>query len=155
MLKKIIFTGISIIFLTSILFPQVHGKMKAVQKMEELKKLKLMEILDMSEEVSLKFFTRRAEHIKKMDELNNLSRQKIVSIDSLIKSKNDQELRKAIDEYLQIIDNQFKERQNFLKSATEILSIEQLGKLVVFEDRFKHEISGLLFRERNKRMRDD
>ena len=44
-----------------------------------------------------------------------------------------------------------RERQNFFKSAEEILTMEQMGKLVVFEEKFRNEVSGLLFRERKKK----
>lgn len=134
-------------------FPQMHGKKKALQKMEELKKIKLIEVLQMNEETSIKFFTRRSEHMRKMEELNEAGSLLIEQIDDLIKDKNDSAVRKSIDEYLQTQDNLLKERQNFFKSVSSILTIEQMAKFVVFEERFRNEISGLLFRERKRKLR--
>lgn len=158
MLNKKFLTVLSILFLLTSAFAQRHDRMKPMQKMEELKKIKLIEILQMDEETSVKFFTRRSEHIKKVENLNQASKEKMDRIDEIIedgKENKDANLKKTIDEYLQLQENVMRERQNFFKSASEILSIEQLGKLIVFEEKFRNEVSGLLFRERNKRLRQD
>jgi hypothetical protein len=158
MLYRNMIVVLSIIILFTSSFAQKHDRMKPMQKMEELKKIKLIEILQMDEETNVKFFTRRSEHIKKIESLNFASQQKIEQIAGIIedgKESNSTNLKKAIDEYLQLQENVMQERQNFFKSASEILTIEQLGKLVVFEEKFRNEVSGLLFRERNKRLRDN
>jgi len=158
MLQRNLLTIISILILLTSAFAQRHEKMKPMQKMEELKKVKLIEILQMDEETSIKFFTRRSEHMKRMEGLNQASKEKMDQLDEMIidrKENNDQVLKKAIDEYLQIQENVIRERQYFFKSANEILTIEQMGKLVVFEEKFRNEVSGLLFRERFKKQRND
>ena len=149
---------LSILILFTSAFAQRPEKMKPMQKMEELKKIKLIEILQMNEETSIKFFTRRSEHMRRMDDLNQANKEKMDKLDEMLDDReenSDQILKKAIDEYMQIQDNIMLERQNFIKSASEILTTEQFGKLLVFEEKFRNEIGGLLFRERNKRMRDD
>lgn len=158
MLHKNLLTILSIVILFTPAFGQRHERMKPMQKMEELKKVKLIEILQMDEETSVKFFTRRAEHMRKIGGLNEAGRLKIDQIDEMIKDqkeKNDPVLKKAIDEYLQWQENVIRERQSFLQAASEILTTEQMAKLVVFEERFRNEVSGLLFRERFKKQRDD
>src|SRR3990167_1104365 len=85
----------------------------------------------------------RHEHMKRIENLNQTGKEKMDQIDELLtgqKENSDQVLKKAIDEYLQIQENIMRERQNFLKSATEILTIEQMGKLVVFEEKFRNEV---------------
>jgi hypothetical protein len=158
MLQRNLLTILSLLILLTSVFAQRHEKMKPMQKMEELKKVKLIEILQMDEETSIKFFTRRSEHIKKMESMNEANKEQMEGLNEMLidrKEVSDQALKKAIDEYLQIQDNIVLERQNFLKSASEILTIEQFAKLIVFEEKFRTEIGGLLFRERNKRMRED
>ena len=151
-------TILSVLILFTSAFAQRPERMKPMQKMEELKKIKLIEILEMNEETSIKFFTRRSEHMRRMDDLNKVNKEKMDQLDEMLndqEEKSDQILKKTIDDYMQIQDNIMLERQNFIKSASEILTIEQFGKLLVFEEKFRNEIGGLLFRERNKRMRDD
>lgn len=157
MIHRILIAIYFIIIISVTSFAQPMGKMRPFQKMEELKKIKLIEILEMNEETSLKFFTRRSEHMKRIELLNESGRIKIDQIDEMIKSrkdKNDPALKKSIDEYLQNQENIIRERQSFFKTVSDILTTEQLAKLVVFEERFRNEVSGLLFRERNKKLRD-
>jgi hypothetical protein len=158
MQHKYLLTILAVFILLSSAFAQRHERMKPMQKMEELKKIKLIEILQMDEETSIKFFTRRSEHIKRIENLNKISKEKMDQLDGMLtdlKENNDQALKKEIDEYLQIQENIMRERQNFFKSANEILTVEQMAKLVVFEEKFRNEVSGLLFRERFKKQRDD
>lgn len=133
---------------------QPLGRMKAFHKMEELKKIKLIETLQMDEETSIKFFSRRTEHIKRIEGLNELKDKQIEIIEDLIVDRKEGNLKKAVEEYYQIIDKIHKERQNFFNSVSDILSNEQLAKFIVFEERFRSEVSSLLLRERNKRFRD-
>lgn len=158
MLHKKLLTVIFISVLLTSGFAQRHERMRPIQKMEELKKIKLIEILQMSEETSVRFFTKRAEHIKKIEGLNQASKEKIDQIEEMLNNTNDNNLptlKKAIAEYLQLQENMMRERQNFFKSAEEILTMEQMGKLVVFEEKFRNEVSGLLFRERKKKERNE
>ena len=158
MQHKYLLTILAVFIFVSSVFAQRHERMKPMQKMEELKKIKLIEILQMDEETSIKFFTRRSEHIKRMETLNKISKEKMDQLDGMLtdlKENNDQALKKEIDEYLQIQENIMRERQNFFKSANEILIVEQMAKLMVFEEKFRNEVSGLLFRERFKKQRDD
>jgi aspartate oxidase len=158
MQHKYLLTILAVFILLSSAFAQRHERMKPMQKMEELKKIKLIEILQMDEETSIKFFTRRSEHMKRMENQNQISKEKMDQLDEMLtdrKENSDQVLKKAIDEYLQIQENIMRERQNFFKSANEILTVEQMAKLVVFEEKFRNEVSGLLFRERFKKQRED
>lgn len=154
MLRKIVISMLAVFVMSPIFFGQVHHKMKASQKMEELKKIKLIEILEMDEQTSIKFFSRRSEHMKRVEGLNETGRLKIEQIENLLKEKNEANLKKSIDEYLQIHQNQIDEKQNFFESVNEVLTVQQMAKLIVFEEQFRNQISGLLFRERNKKMRD-
>jgi hypothetical protein len=158
MSHKNLLTFLTVFILITSAFAQRHERMKPMQKMEELKKIKLIEILQMDEETSVKFFTRRSEHMKRMENLNQISKEKMDQLDEMLtdrKENNDQVLKKAIDEYLQIQESIMRERQSFFRSANEILTVEQMAKLVVFEEKFRNEVSGLLFRERFKKQREE
>lgn len=154
MLRKILISILTVFVMSPLFFSQVHHKMKASQKVEELKKIKLIEILEMDEQTSLKFFSRRSEHMKHLELLTEAGRLKMEQIENLLRDKNEVDLKKTIDEYLQIHQSQLNERQNFFKSVNEVLSIQQMARLIVFEEQFRNQLSGLLFRERSKKMRD-
>jgi hypothetical protein len=158
MLYRILLTILSIFVIVATTLAQRPERMRSLEKMEELRKIKLIEILEMDEETSIKFFTRRSEHMKKMEGLLEQGKEKIDQIEGLIEGENEKNsatLKKNIDEYLLVQDNIIQERQNFVKSASEILTTEQFAKFVVFEEQFRNEISHLLFRERNRKPRNN
>ena len=125
-------------------------------KIKELEKVKLLEVLDMDEETTLKFFTRRNEHLKKMEELNKSCDDELSKIEEKIKSsenENDPEFIKLVDDYLAEQDKFNAERRVFLNSVKDILTPIQLAKLVVFEQRFREEIREILYRDKRKGMK--
>ena len=108
MLQKIVICFLVVFVMSPLFFSQVHHKMKASQKMEELKKIKLIEILEMDEQTSLKFFSRRSEHMKRVEALNEAGKIKIEQIENLLNDNNEVNLKKSIDEYLQIHQNRLR-----------------------------------------------
>jgi gas vesicle protein len=123
-------------------------------KIRELEKIKLIEILDMDEETTLKFFARRNEHLKKMEELNKSCDDELSQIEEKIKTsnnENDPEFTRLVNDYLVEQDKFNSERKDFLSSVKDILTPEQLAKLVVFERRFKEEIRNIIYREKRRK----
>jgi len=130
-----------------------HRRRNGMTKIEELEKVKLIESLNMDEQTTLKFFARRTEHMNKMKKLVRKSDDLLDRISDLIKKddeKNSAELKKMISEYLSGSEAMVKEKENFINSLSDILSYEQISKLLVFEKRFREELKGLLFRQRMK-----
>src|SRR5690606_24597403 len=79
------------------------GKHDPKGRLAELEKIKLLEALDMDEETTLKFFSRRNAHKDKMDELFDRMQNKSDQISELIKEDADkQQLTKAVNEYLEL-----------------------------------------------------
>jgi hypothetical protein len=134
--------------------PEKHKHMFGPSdKIKELEKIKLLEILDMDEETTLKFFTRRNEHLKKMEELNESSDNKLEQIEEKIKSsenENDPEFTRLVNDYLVEQDRFNMGRKDFLNSVKDILTPKQLAKLVVFERRFKEDIRDILYRYKKR-----
>ena len=129
-----------------------HDGMK---KIEQLEKIKLIEALDMDEQTTLKFFARRNENRNKIKELMDKSRQQLDAINDKLKEKsvNEKELNSMIDKYLSYDNEIEKEREAFIHSLSDILSVTQIAKLVVFEKKFRDEIRDILFKTRMERRR--
>ena len=100
---KILFSIISImLFFSSCLFAQ-KGKWEDDElraKFEELEKIKLIEVLQMDEETTLRFFARQSEHKKQQDEIQDKIRANIDNMESLLSEKNvgNEEIKSKIDE---------------------------------------------------------
>lgn len=122
-------------------------------KIEELEKVKLIETLQMDEETSLRFFSRRNEHRVKVKEINDNLDLLLKEIEDKVRSSqdgNDSELKKQVDDYILLHQKLTDERKRFLLSLNDILSAKQIASLTLFERRFKEEIRDVLIKKRRR-----
>ena len=150
-MKKIfLFLCILLIVLTSVSFAQ--GQMKRerqhpLEKIEQLEKAKLIEILDLKEDVAVRFFVRRKEFREKQRELidqredlsNKIEKKLIDGTD-----QSDKEYRDQLNDLLSLDLKIVQHKEKFLNSLNDILTPEQILKLAVFDNRFMREIRELL-----------
>lgn len=121
------------------------------EKMKDLEKLKLIEALDMDEETTLKFFSRRKAHMDKMEELRKNEDEMIEKLNDLAQSTENPDvpqLKKMIDDIFKIRDEMNEERKTFINSLTDILTYKQVAKLIAFEPRFRDEMRKILLEKR-------
>jgi preprotein translocase subunit YajC len=142
-----------LLLLSTTLFAQ-RGKWQdeeAREKFEQLEKIKLIETLEMDEETTLRFFARRTEHKKQQDDIQEMLQQKIENLDVIFKSgrvATVEEIKSNINE-INNMQLQFdKNRVDFVNSLSDILSYEQIAKLIIFEKRFRNEVRKLIMKER-------
>ena len=153
---KTLFTIIIMISIALPVFSQNNSGLRnrrGMGKIEELEKIKLIDALQMNEETTLKFFARRNEFQNKVKDLNANANAKLDKVSEYIKSngdKNSVEMKKMINEYLAIGEQVAKEKTNFINSLNDILSYEQISKLLVFEKHFREELRKMLLRQRMK-----
>ena len=125
------------------------------EKFEQLEKIKLIETLEMNEETTLRFFARKSEHQKQQDELQDKIREKIDNLEVIFKSgrvATVDELKKNINEINTLQSELEKNRTDFINSLSDILSYEQIAKLLIFERKFRDEIRRLIIRDRKPPM---
>jgi len=123
-------------------------KMKNREKLEQLEKIKLIESLDMDEDTSIRFFARRNESKREIQELEKKIEDIIFELEKSFNTedKNQNEKQKQlISEMLKNRDSIELKRNQFINSLDDILSTEQVAKLIVFEKRFRDEIRNVLF----------
>ncbi|MFN3874179.1 MAG: hypothetical protein ACK4R9_14365 [Ignavibacterium sp.] len=127
-----------------------HRKMDS--KIEQLEKVKLIEALNLTEEQSVRFFARRNEFRKEIEKLERRS-------DDLIRILEEQldepevnnklaEQKKLLNEFLDIRIQIENKRKQFILSLNDILTIEQMCRLVVFEKKFRDEIRKILMKRK-------
>lgn len=130
-----------------------RGPMK---KIEELEKIKILDVLNLDESTSVKFFTRKNQTRDKIFNLEDKNIEILNNLDSELKkgnSKDVNKIQKLNDDFVSTSIEIERERMNFIRSLNEILSPEQVGKYIVFEKRFREEIRDLLIKERAKQHR--
>jgi hypothetical protein len=118
------------------------------EKIEQLEKLKLIEALDMDEQTTLKFFARRNESRDRIDKMNDSLDAITDSLESKFSKGDDPDYKSLVNKYLSIEKQIAVEHTQFVNSLYDILSNEQVAKLIVFEKRFREEIRHLLLRGR-------
>lgn len=152
---KLLITLFAIILLTSISFPQKMDErgMKHRGKLEQLEKIKLIEALDLDEETSIRFFSRRNESRKEIQELEIRTDDIIAELEKSFnngdKSKDDLQKRLTSD-LLKTRESIETKRNQFINSLNDILTTEQIAKLIVFEKKFRDEIRNVLLNKERR-----
>ena len=149
-MKKLLMIIFTLIVLTSIAYPQQmkERKMKNMEKLEQLEKIKLIESLDMDEDTSVRFFARRNESKREIQELEKKTDDIIFELEKSFNSEDkyqDEKQKLLISEMLKNREAIEMRRNQFINSLDDILSTEQIAKLIVFEKKFREEIRNVIF----------
>ncbi|BDQ01660.1 hypothetical protein [Ignavibacterium sp.] len=144
-----------LILLTLLIFPaqaqerREHRKMDS--KIEQLEKVKLIEALDLTEDQSVRFFARRNEHRREIEKLEERSDELLRIMENMLDErgeKNPAEQKKLLNEFLDIRIQIENKRKQFILSLNDILTIDQISRLVVFEKKFREEIRKILMKRK-------
>jgi hypothetical protein len=148
-MNRIILSVLVVIFLTSLAMPQkMRDKiLKNKGKLEQLEKAKLIEALDLNEENSIRFFSRRSEYKKELENIDRKSDEIIVELENTFNSddKNiESKQTQLLNEFLKNKETYETKRSQFINSLNDILTKEQICKFVVFEKKFRDEIRNVI-----------
>ena len=158
-MKVLFFTiGLLIVFSVQSL-SQMHERppQHMRDKLNQLEKIKLIEVLEMDEETTLRFFSRRNENHTKIDELVKRSDEIIMQMELIFKAGKvytEEELKTLIVEANTIHSEIVQTKSDFINSLDDILTTDQIAKLIIFERRFKDELKRAMFKGRKYRNRD-
>jgi hypothetical protein len=154
-MKKLLVPFIIVLFVPLAVYSQPvrHKDKGPMKKIEELEKIKLIDALGMDEETTLRFFARRAKFKDEQKQLFSKENNLIEKMQNTVQNdkSSNEEQRKLIKQYLDIQNQIIDARQKFINSLSDILSYQQITKLIVFEKRFREEIRNLFFRDRMRR----
>ena len=156
-MKNLIFFIVVLVLLVTITHAQRRlqkgGKHRGYEKIEQLEKIKLIEILKMDEETTLRFFSRRAEHQEEHRSLNEKKFELINELENYLTGKEalpEGETYKSTKEKIFTLERKLLDsRFDFVNSLKDMLSDEQIAKLVVFGYKFKQEIRDLILKRRD------
>ncbi|MEO8231184.1 MAG: hypothetical protein ABI638_02805 [Ignavibacteriota bacterium] len=148
-MKKIIFVIAIILFSTTLFYPQkMRDKMMRNKgKLEQLEKVKLIEALDLKEDVAVRFFARRNESRNEIETLENKVDDILVELENTFNSKDkniETKQKQLVAEFYKTKESVDQKRVQFIKSLDDILTTEQICKLIVFEKKFREEIRNVL-----------
>jgi len=127
------------------------------ERVEQWKKLRMIEMLDLTEEQSIRFFARLNEHEKQKKELMKKKGDALDKIDRLIRIEaEDEEFGEVFAEISSVNGNLVQLQNNFFERLQEILTTEQRGKLLLFERHFDRQLRNAVreLHRRRERMRE-
>lgn len=147
----------TILFLILLILPATYSQdmMKMhkgrINKLEQLERLKLIDVLNLNEETTLRYFARQKKFRNQMEEYKKTGKKLLKKMRYLIKNGDKKnELKSTTDNYLVLGENIANKKTEFIKSLSDILTEKQIAKLLVFEMKFKEDIRGLLFKRMEK-----
>lgn len=156
--KLIILPLMVFVLVGGTIYGQGRGNKNPKAQLERLEKIRLMEVLEMSEEVSVRFFARHKELKEKqkaitehVDSLINTMKENLEK-EKGNKEKSQQLTKKFIEDIQKAQEQIIRIRQNYITSLSDILTSEQIAKLLIFEIEFRQEMQNLLFKNRNRKM---
>lgn len=127
----------------------------AAERIEQFKKVQLMEKLQMDEETSIRFFARYNSHQEELRELNR-KRNELIDELQVLRRRNagDADYRKVLDELRGLADPAVEIRQKYFDDLAAILTPKQMAEYMIFERNFLQnlrEIMRQMQRERRGR----
>jgi hypothetical protein len=127
---------------------------KPFERIEHFKKIRLIEMLDMKEEQSVRFFARLNEHDKAKRDLTKEKMDVLDKIERLVRNHAEgKEFQMLFPDVIASNEKILLEDQKFFDSLSDILSPEQRGKYLLFERQFEREIREAMRDIQRRRMR--
>jgi hypothetical protein len=128
------------------------GKGPRPERLEQLKKMRLIEVLKLSEEEAVRFFARQSAHEDKVMEMMKQRNDILDDLQNKIHDKAEPAvIDKLTDQVLNIDQQIFQERQRFQGEQRKSLTPEQFAKFLAFERNFGRQVRdavGEMYRER-------
>ncbi len=117
--------------------------------------MKLVEILDLEEETAVRFFAKHDKHEKNQQAVHLEMKETVDQIEKMLqKGSTDQDFETAFTRLHELQRKLDEERQRFLKDLREILTVQQVAKLIVFERDFAGHVRDIMREMRRERRRD-
>ena len=133
--------------------PGRMSEQRPFERIEQWKKVRLIEMLDLKEEQSVRFFARLNEHENVKRELMKDKGEALDKIERLVRNHADEkEFDKVFPEVAAADARIAEEGRKFFDGLADILSAEQRGKLLLFERHFERELREAM-REAQQRRR--
>jgi hypothetical protein len=127
-----------------------------MERIERLKKVRLVEMLDLKEEQSVRFFARLNEHEDAMRALGREKMDLLDRIERLVRNEAEAKEFEAMFPQMAAIEERIgAERKKFFDGLTDLLSAEQRGKLLLFERQFERELREAMKEVRERRRGGD
>ena len=115
------------------------------QRIEQFKKLRLIEALKLAEDVSVRFFAKYNKHEESVRAINKEREEMLDQLQELRKSDGpDADMGKVIDNLVSLDKKLTDERTRFAEDIKDVLSTKQIADLFLFERNFARNVRQLM-----------
>jgi hypothetical protein len=118
---------------------------RARERVEQLRKMKLIETLNLDEEKSARFISRLTKHQEAVRTLMNERSTAVDGLEQAIKDSREGEYPHLIDGMLVIDRKIFDERVKFIQSLSDLLTKKQQAQYLVFDRNFNRDLRDMIF----------
>ena len=132
----------------------MQGTERPSDRIENLRKVRLVEVLELKEDQSVRFLARMNEHDNARRAFMKERGDALDRLERLVRNKaDDGEFEKGFADLAAVDEKLVTERRNFFSGLSDILSPTQRAKMLVFERRFEKELREAM-REAQQRRKD-
>ena len=131
-----------------------HQRPHAMERLENLKKIQMLETMKLEEKVGFKLIDKYNKHRDEMRELEGQRSDIIGRLESQLQDNtSDSEFEKEFTE-LSVIDKKIAEsREKYISELKEILTTKQIAQYIVFERNFARHLRNIIRDVQRDRMR--
>jgi len=157
-MRKIIMATLAFILLSSsLIYAQGPGgpPERRREKLQDLAIWKMLEVLDLSQEQTDRFLPALREMQKQEARLQEERKKMLDELErAMTQGGSEKEVRQIISQVRQLGKQGEEIRERFFTQAESILTIQQLGRLVLFQDRFERKMREMMREMQEQRMHE-
>lgn len=132
--------------------PLPEGKNR--ERLEQLRRIKLIEALELNEEQAVRLSVREKDFREKQKDLMEKRQKMADELRELVEDEaDDAAIRAQLAKINEIGVQMVNDKHAFLLSLNDFLSMQQIAKIVLFEQKFSHEVRRLLENARKPQRR--
>lgn len=137
--------------------PPEMGGPKAKEKIQQFKKIRLLEILNLDEAAADKFITKYSASEKRLSDKKKELDKEVKELQEILKKDVKSDIAPRTAKIVRLQEELAKEAIESVKSMQSVLSEAAYAKYVVFEAKFKEDFQKMIFKrmkERDKNRKD-
>jgi hypothetical protein len=134
-----------------------HGRRMMEQQrkhLEQFRMFELLKLLDLKEDQEVDFLTMYKNYRDKQNDIDSRRRDLVIQLGAGLEadSLSDNEIQHMVQEIFTLNTDKVKAAEQFVREAGDVLTTQQIGRLVVFQERFEYELLSRLrsFREQKQ-----
>ena len=127
---------------------------RGAERIEQLRKVRLVEMLDLKEEQSVRFLARLNDHENSRRKIMQEKMDLLDKIERLVRNEADSKEIEALFPQVAALDMKLSgEREKFFNSLTDLLTVQQRAQFLLFERQFERELREAMKEVRRDRFR--